>query len=111
MNHETYEKEMIDAVNRNAEEKAEQKTATTEKRQLVNKKDASVLTRGLKRTVIALWTVAEFAISVLGLIAVAAAPGYLAVILFLASILIMGIAFILLYVQGITYVESKGDRK
>jgi len=117
MNHEAFEKEMIDAVNRNAEEKAEQfelgvsENTPTQKRPVVNKQDARILKRGLKRTMLALWTVMQFAIAMLGFITVATAPGYLAVVLFFVSVLILVIAIVLLYAQGITYVESKGDRK
>ena len=77
----------------------------------MDKNDARIVRRGFKRTLLALLTATMFAISVLGFVAVATAPGYLAVILFLGSIIAMVCAFVLLYAQGITYVESKGDGK
>jgi energy-converting hydrogenase Eha subunit C len=52
-----------------------------------------------------------FAIAVIGLITVAKAPGYLAVVLFFASVLALIASFILLYAQGIIRVESKGESK
>jgi hypothetical protein len=53
-----------------------------------------------------------FVIAVAGLIVVAISPGYLAVILFLASLVAMAIAITMLYAQGLpagTNEESQGD--
>ena len=61
---------------------------------------------------IALFTTALFVLAVAGLILVATAPGYLAVILFLISVVEMGAAFIFLYAQGLppqVHEESQGD--
>ena len=109
MDHEAYENEMMDAVNRHKEEadtKSEAKWSM-----VMNKNDARVVVRGLRRTLIALLTAAMFAIAVIGFITVAKAPGYLAVLLFFASILALGCSFILLYAQGIIHVESQGESK
>jgi hypothetical protein len=78
----------------------------------MKKTDVMVLKRGLKRMGLALLTAATFAISVAGLIVTAIAPGYVAVILFLASIVAMAMAFVLLYAQGLhpkVSNESLGD--
>ena len=61
---------------------------------------------------IALLTTATFAVAIAGLIFTAIAPGYVAVILFVVSLLVLAIALIMLYAQGIpagAYEESKGD--
>lgn len=81
---------------------------------IFNKTDVDVLKRGLKRVVVALVMAATFVIAVLGFIVTAIAPGYLAVILFLASILMLVMAFALLYAQGINrriHTESQGENK
>lgn len=106
MDHEAYEKEMIEAVNRHSEEKSK-----GPKRTVITKKDASVLKIGLKRTLLALLTAGLFALAVYDFIAVATATGYWAVALFLAAIVLLIAVFTLLYAQGIIHVESKGDGK
>jgi hypothetical protein len=61
---------------------------------------------------IALFTTALFVLAVAGLILVATAPGYLAVILFLISVVQLAAAFIFLYAQGLppqVHEESQGD--
>lgn len=81
---------------------------------IFNKTDVDVLKRGLKRVVVALVMAATFVIAVLGFVVTAIAPGYLAVILFLASILMLVMAFALLYAQGINrriHTESQGENK
>jgi uncharacterized membrane protein len=116
MDHKAFEKEMTDAVNRNADEKRHG-TGTAESTASVNQKlftktDSTILKRGLKRVGVSLLTTAMFAVSVLGLIVTAITPGYLAVFLFLVSIVAMLAAFILLYAQGINrriHAESQGD--
>ena len=80
----------------------------------MNKADAKILKRGLKRVGVALLTAATFAIAVLGLILTATVPGYLAVLMFLVSALALAAAFTLLYAQGINRrrcEESKGESK
>lgn len=99
MDHEAYENEMMDAINRHGEEAAEKEVKLN---RVVTKNDARTVVRGLKRTLLALLTAALFAIAVLGFIVVAKAPGYLAVVLFFASVLALICSFILLYAQGIT---------
>ena len=106
MDHEAYENEMIDFVNRNAEEKSLNastlESKVTARTPLMNKMDANILKLGLKRMLIAIITAALFFFSVCGFIAVATATGYLAVFIFLTSIVAMVCAFIFLYAQGIT---------
>ena len=80
----------------------------------MNKTDAKILKRGLKRLGLAFITMVTFAISVLGFIEVATAPGYLAVLLFILSVFWLGITFVLLYAQGATqnkHKESQGEDK
>ena len=113
MDHEAYENEMMDAINRHGEEAAE-KEVKVKLNRVVTKNDARTVVRGLKRTLLALLTAALFAIAVLGFIVVAKAPGYRAVLLFFASVLELISSFILLYAQGVTLKgteERQGERK
>ena len=80
----------------------------------MNKTDVEILKRGLRRMGLALLTTAMFAISVLGFFAVATAPGYLAVLMFIGSVFAMMAAITLLYAQGLTTKvrkESVGETK
>ena len=115
MNHAEYEKQMIDGVNRHAEE-WDQITFDTEitdtaKSVPVKNKNVKIFGRGLARVAVALVTAAMFGLSVLDFIAVASATGYCAVALFIIAIVQLLVAVILLYSQGITNKESKGDGK
>ena len=79
----------------------------------MNKTDFSILWRGCKRMAFALVTAALFALSVYGFIATATSTGYWAVILFIASVISLGVGFLFLYVQGIIrgkYAERKGEK-
>jgi hypothetical protein len=109
MDHEAYENEMMAAINRHGEEAKPINEAKWS--QVVNKNDSNIVAIGLKRTLLALLTAALFVISIVGFIAVASAPGYLAVILFFASVLAMVSSFVLLYAQGIALSERQGDGK
>jgi hypothetical protein len=115
MEHDVFEQEMIDGVNRHAEMKwhytGTHESATPVEKSGFIKEDVRILMRGLKRIVLALLTTFLFALSVFDFIAVATATGYWAVALFITAISMLTTAFILLYVQGITYMESKGDDK
>lgn len=118
MNHEEYERQMIDCVNHNAEEtnkrfdiSGSKNKATTKLISIFNKNDKRILARGFRRTILALLTATMFALSVFCLVVAATAQGYLAVVLFFAALIAMGFAFILLYAQGITHAESQGDSK
>ena len=104
MDHEAFEKEMIDHVNRNAEEKHH-------KEPVITKNDKYALTRGLKHILISLITVVMFAASVSGFIVTAIVPGYLAVTAFIASIAAAVATFILVYAQGIIRTENRGESK
>lgn len=78
----------------------------------MNKNDMSILKRGLRRTVLALITEIVFALTVFDLVLTARAPGYLAVLLFLASILLAVATVVLLYAQGLqdgVHIESVVD--
>ena len=79
----------------------------------MNKTDFYILKRGCKRMAFALVTAALFALSIWGFIKTATSPGYWAVLLFLISVVSLGLAFLFLYTQGIIrgkYVESKGEK-
>ena len=110
MDHQAYENQMIDGVNRHADESTGE-TVDMRWTQVVTRNDKRIVTRGLKRTLLALLTALTFAFSVLCFVAVAKAPGYLAVALFITAIVAMGCSFFLLYAQGISRIESKGERK
>ena len=66
----------------------------------MSKTNVKILKRGLKRIALALLITASFALAVAGFIGVAFTSGYLAVLLFLASVLVLAIAFVLLYGYG-----------
>lgn len=111
MDHEAYEKEMIDTVNRHAEEQGVQFETSIPQRAVITKKDTSTLKIGLKRMLLALLTAFLFGLSIFSFIATATATGYWAVILFISAIVLLGWAFVLLYAQGIVnggghYVEK-----
>ena len=102
MDHNAYEKQMIDHVNRNAEEK-------NHKEPVITKADKYALTRGLKHILHSLITVVMFAASVSGFIVTAIVPGYLAVAAFIASIAAAVATFILVYAQGLTGTVNRGE--
>lgn len=80
----------------------------------MKKTDVAILKRGLKRVALALITTTTFLLAVAGFIGTAFAPGYLAVLLFLISVIVLAIAYCLLYGHGMNprfNVESKGERK
>lgn len=104
MDHEAFEKEMIDHVNRNAEEKHP-------KEPVITKTDKHAITRGLKHVLLSLITVAMFAASVSGFYVTAIVPGYLAVAAFIASIAASVATVILLYAHGSACMRGKGDAK
>lgn len=114
MDHEAYERQMIDTVNRNAAEKNEHVKVVNLESATTRKEDATAFKRGLKRMAIALITAALFALSVFNLIWVATANGYWAVLLFFAALVEMAVSVFLLYCQGIIVgktTESKGEGK
>lgn len=101
MDHEAFENEMIDTVNRHAEEQSGQVKIGIPKVKVITKKDTSALKTGLKRMVVALFTAFLFALSVFAFIVTATATGYWAVLSFFAAIVLMVWAIIFLYAQGI----------
>ena len=109
MDHDVYESHMIDTINRHSGESVNEPVKA--KQSIVDKNDARTVAVGLKRTLLALVTAAIIVGSVIGFIAVAEATGYIAVLLFFASILGLLGAFVLLYAQGITRIESRGENK
>ena len=98
MDHEAYERHMIDTVNRHAE--AAPEPVVTKRR------DARIIASGLKRTVLALLTMVMLTIAVIGYISVASVHGYWAVLVFFSSTLALFGSFIFLYAQGITRKEG-----
>ena len=115
MNHEAYEKEMIDTVNRHSAEWDQLTFADefpdTKKGSKHKGEDARTLRRGLKRMAIAILTAIVFLLTVFTYIAVATATGYAAVLLFFLGVVLTVVTYILLYAQGVTQVESKGGSK
>ena len=105
MDHEAYENEMIDGVNRHAEEQSVRFETSIPKRAVITKEDTTALKTGLKRMLLALLTAFLFALSIFSFVATATATGYWAVILFISAIVLLGWSFVLLYAQGIV----KGD--
>lgn len=115
MDHNVYENQMIDGVNRNAEEKNHH-TSTQEEpvvatASLFTKTDATALKRGIKILLVALLTAAQFALAVFCFIKVATTTGYWAVILFLGAILLLVWAFVFLYALGIIPGGRQGEGK
>ena len=80
----------------------------------MNKTDVKILKRGLKRVALALLTTATFLLGMIGLVGVALVKGYLAVLLFLISLVVLAIAFCLLYAHGVNRhiecEESEGEK-
>jgi hypothetical protein len=113
MDHEAYENQMIDTVNRHAEKNQHNTPESTDpsEKKLFTKADAANLFRGFKRVVIALFTAALFGLSIFGFVMVAVVSGYWAVLFFIASIMLMISAFTLLYAQGVIHTGSQGDGK
>ena len=114
MDHEAYERQMIDTVNRNAEEKNGHFKVAALQNATTRKENATAFKRGLKRMAIALITAALFALSVFSLIRVASANGYWAVLIFFAALVEMAVSVFLLYCQGIIAgktMESKGEKE
>lgn len=77
----------------------------------MSKSDVKILNRGLKRTFVAIITAAAFVLSVLGFVEVASSSGYLAVLIFLASVAGLALAFVLLYAQGLVIVKREEETK
>ena len=105
-----YEQEMIDAVNRHAEEQSHY--ASTQETPSRAKANAKVMGRGFGRMLLAVLTAVLFAISVYGFIVVASVTGYWAVLLFHVSGMNLVWAFALLHAQGKNRkadTESQGD--
>ena len=106
MNHDVYEKEMIDGVNRHANGTINPSNNVTPKAKVVTKTDKKALKMGLKRMAVALLTALTFGASFAGFVGVVTLPGYLAVVLFIFSVMLMAIAVTLLYAQGINPKKS-----
>ena len=115
MDHEAYENQMIDGVNRHAEERTpfagNFEITPVAKKSVFTKTDLVALKQGFRRTLLALLTAILFGLSVYTFIAVATSTGYLAVAFFLLAIVLLILAFICLYAQGITFVGRPGDDK
>lgn len=80
----------------------------------MNKTDVNILKRGLKRVALALLTATTFVIALVGFVVTGFATGYLAVMLFFVSALVLAIAYCLLYGHGMNHqvkAESKGENK
>lgn len=115
MDHEAFEKEMIDTVNRHSGEwdqlTFDSEFAEVPKAPKTKSADMKTLGRGLKRTLLALITALWFAVSVCCFIMVATAEGYWAVLVFFAALVFLMFGLIFLYAQGIIDGESRGVEK
>lgn len=67
----------------------------------MSKSDINTLKRGLKRVGVALITTLSFALCAAGFILTAFIPGYAAVLVFIASIIVLLFSVSLLYAQGV----------
>ena len=77
----------------------------------MNNYDVKIFLRGLKRVGVALLTAAVFSLSLFGFVATAAFPGYIAVVVFAASLIWLWMTVVLLYAQGLNRVKHKGEAK
>lgn len=107
MDHDAYEKHMIDEINRNAVEYTDAPERTNPKRRVFTKADAKALRRGFKRMLLALLTALLFGLSVYAFVAAATATGYWAVVLVISALVLLLWTFILVYAQGIVYGGKK----
>lgn len=96
MDHDVYENHMIETINQHGEKTVKEKCNL-----VMNKNDTKVVVTGLKRTLLAFATLAMLAVAVFGFITVAKAQGYIAVVIFFASIIALIASYTLLYAQGI----------
>lgn len=113
MDHNAWENQILETFERR-EAEAAKAVAMTKPNQVITKTDAKTVAVGIKRTLLALLTILFLGAAVYGFVAVASASGYIAVLLFFASVLGLIASYILLYAQGITNVvpkESKGENK
>lgn len=108
MDHEAYEKQMIDGVNRHAEVSSVE-TSTVDS--TLNESDVRTIGRGLRRLVLAVLTVFLFSASVYFFVTVGTLTGYWAVLRFLLAIWAMFAAVVFLYALGITPMGRRGDSK
>lgn len=76
----------------------------------MNKTNVKILKRGLKRVMLALLTTATCLLALTGFIAVAFVSGYIAVLLFLFSIVVAALAYGMLYGQGMNRRINTKDR-
>jgi ABC-type polysaccharide/polyol phosphate export permease len=113
MNHDAFEQEMIDTVNRHAEETSTSTNESTAavKKSVFTKTDVMKLKLGVKCTALALITALLSVLAALCFIAVASATGYWAVALFFIAIVLLFWAIVFLYAQGIIHAERQGERK
>ena len=115
MDHDAFEKEMIDGVNRHSGEwdqiSFDSEFFEAPKTTKTKGADMKTLGRGLKRMLLALVTALWFAISGSCFILVATAKGYGAVLIFFAALVFLMFGLVFLYAQGIIDVESRGVAK
>lgn len=111
MNHEAWENDMIDTFDQRNQEST-QNSQEKKRVRILSKEDSAALVIGLKRTLLALITIALFAASVAAFIGVAYMGGYAAVGMFFAAILTSIATFTMLFAQGVapTSKESAGEK-
>lgn len=110
MNHEAWENDMIDTFGQRNQEPTQ--NSQKKRVRILSKEDSAALVTGLKRTLLALITIALFAASVAAFIGVAYMGGYAAVGMFFAAILTSIATFTMLFAQGVapTSKESAGEK-
>ena len=115
MNHEAYENEMINGVNRHAGEwnyiTFDNETTDTVESVPVKRTGVKTLGRGLCRMIMGLITAGIFGISICDFILVSRETGYRAVAMFFAGVVMLLSAIAAVYGQGIVGKESQGDDK
>lgn len=110
MDHNAYEEQMIDMVNHHADEVAKSQPKVTTQAQSSTKAMAITFWRGIKTLVLALITVAIFALTANSFLMVSAKTGWWAVVAFLGGIVLLFFAASFLYALGLV-IGRKGETK
>ena len=110
MDHDVYEEQMIDMVNRHADESAKAQPKVTTQEQVSGKLMAMTFWRGTKTLILALITVAIFALTANSFLMVGSKAGWWAVVAFLGGIVLLFFAAAFLYALGLV-IGRKGETK
>ena len=111
MDHDVYEEQMIDMVNRHADESAKAQPKVAPAQESVSAKlMAMTFWRGTKTLILALITVAIFALTANSFLMVGSKAGWWAVVAFLGGIVLLFFAAAFLYALGLV-IGRKGESK